>query len=74
MSKAPKQQQNFWLKSKKLNIDAAKAAEKQNKPGWFENMFSGLGGGLGAGVGMLAVGGIAFLALSQMGKRKQAKA
>lgn len=74
MSKAPKKQQDFWLNSKRLNTDAAKAAAKQHEPGWFEKMFSGLGGGLGLGVGMLAVGGIAFLALSQMGKRKQAKA
>ncbi len=73
-SKAPKQQREAWLKIKKENTNAAKAAAKQHEPGWFENMFSGLGGGLGAGIGMLAVGGVVVLALSQMGKRKQAKA
>jgi len=72
MAKAPKEQQKFWLAIKKQNVATAKAASKKHKKGWFENMFEGLGGGLGESVGILAIGGLAFLALSQLNKRNKA--
>lgn len=70
MSKAPKIQRDMWIKIKKENTKSAKAAQKKHKPGWFGNMFQGLGEGLGEGVGMLAVGGLALLALIQWNKRR----